>query len=474
MYRIELAPGEVTVFRTIEELATGVRNGVITSKARIYHAASEKWLPIEFHPHYKKALELLSGGAEAATSKPAERPKNEALTFLGTPVAAVTPIPSLPAPAPVVAATPASVAPVTPVPVEPASPPPVAAAPSAPSPTSLTPTASHSVTAAPVAAHPAAPATIPAHQCQAPEVRPPAAAHRVAIEAESQERERRRKAVELEHADEDDAAEQAALDAVEARWRAALEGPVEPQALVAAQAAAARVPAAPALPAVSASPVLELPRITYPEIRPVEEPVSERASASSRTRRPLHLAGALLLLALGGYASATFLSPGRSGTGFSAASIMADRPTIPPAAPAAAAPVAAPAPAKVPSSAAAPPGALSRGASPVTGSAPKAGAATRPATPAAAPPASQPQAPLPPASSGFAPALEPRAIVTTPAKTPSAPQAGDSTTIAAPAIDMHVAAPLLPGAESLAVPPRQKGDSAMKKILRAVSGKPIP
>jgi hypothetical protein len=39
---------------------------------------------------------------------------------------------------------------------------------------------------------------------------------------------------------------------------------------------------------------------------------------------------------------------------------------------------------------------------------------------------------------------------------------------------MHVAAPLLPGAESLAVPPRQKGDSAMKKILRAVSGKPIP
>jgi len=57
MYRIEVKPGEETVFRTIDELATGIRNGFITPRARIYHAASQKWLPIEFHPHYKKALE---------------------------------------------------------------------------------------------------------------------------------------------------------------------------------------------------------------------------------------------------------------------------------------------------------------------------------------------------------------------------------------------------------------------------------
>ena len=57
MYRIELAPGEETVFRTLEELATAVHNGVVTPRARIYHTASQKWLPIEFHPHYKKALE---------------------------------------------------------------------------------------------------------------------------------------------------------------------------------------------------------------------------------------------------------------------------------------------------------------------------------------------------------------------------------------------------------------------------------
>ena len=58
MYRIELKPGEENVFRTIEELATGIRNGLVTPKARIYHNASQKWLPIEFHPHYKKALAM--------------------------------------------------------------------------------------------------------------------------------------------------------------------------------------------------------------------------------------------------------------------------------------------------------------------------------------------------------------------------------------------------------------------------------
>jgi len=57
MYRIELAPGEETVFRTIEELATAVRNGLVGPRSRIYHNASQKWLPIEFHPHYKKIIE---------------------------------------------------------------------------------------------------------------------------------------------------------------------------------------------------------------------------------------------------------------------------------------------------------------------------------------------------------------------------------------------------------------------------------
>jgi hypothetical protein len=79
MYRIEVAPGEETVFRTIEELAVGIRNGVVTPRSRIFHNASQKWLPIGLHPHYKKAMELPAASAAhppAPTSGPAaSRPK---------------------------------------------------------------------------------------------------------------------------------------------------------------------------------------------------------------------------------------------------------------------------------------------------------------------------------------------------------------------------------------------------------------
>src|SRR5512132_3561092 len=103
MYRIELAPGEETVFRTIEELAVAVRNGLVTPRCRIYHNATQKWLPIELHPHYKQALALpASRVAEAVANKTGHPPKIETLTF-AVPVA--TPVP---APAP---AEPAAVAP---------------------------------------------------------------------------------------------------------------------------------------------------------------------------------------------------------------------------------------------------------------------------------------------------------------------------------------------------------------------------
>jgi hypothetical protein len=58
MYRIELSPGEETVFRSIEELAVAVKRGVVTPRARIWHNASSRWLPIQFHPHYKAALSM--------------------------------------------------------------------------------------------------------------------------------------------------------------------------------------------------------------------------------------------------------------------------------------------------------------------------------------------------------------------------------------------------------------------------------
>jgi hypothetical protein len=83
MYRIEVAPGEETVFRSIEELAVGIRNGVVTQRSRIYHNASQKWLPIGLHPHYKKALEMPAASAShprtptPAPTPPRSKPKVE-------------------------------------------------------------------------------------------------------------------------------------------------------------------------------------------------------------------------------------------------------------------------------------------------------------------------------------------------------------------------------------------------------------
>jgi hypothetical protein len=73
MYRIELSPGEETVFRSIEELAVAIKRGVVTPRARIFHNASSKWLPVQFHPHYKAALSMELSPA-ALVAGPQSRP----------------------------------------------------------------------------------------------------------------------------------------------------------------------------------------------------------------------------------------------------------------------------------------------------------------------------------------------------------------------------------------------------------------
>jgi hypothetical protein len=73
MYRIELSPGEETVFRSIEELAVALKRGVVSSRARVWHNATSKWLPIQFHPHYKIALTLPLSQA-ALVAGPQARP----------------------------------------------------------------------------------------------------------------------------------------------------------------------------------------------------------------------------------------------------------------------------------------------------------------------------------------------------------------------------------------------------------------
>src|SRR5215210_8457785 len=70
MYRIELSPGEETAFRSIEELAVAIRRKVVTSRARIYHNATSKWLPIQFHPHYKIACSMPLTQADLVAGPP--------------------------------------------------------------------------------------------------------------------------------------------------------------------------------------------------------------------------------------------------------------------------------------------------------------------------------------------------------------------------------------------------------------------
>jgi hypothetical protein len=70
MYRIELSPGEETAFRSIEELAVAIRRKVVTSRARIYHNATSRWLPIQFHPHYKIALSMPLTQADLVAGPP--------------------------------------------------------------------------------------------------------------------------------------------------------------------------------------------------------------------------------------------------------------------------------------------------------------------------------------------------------------------------------------------------------------------
>jgi hypothetical protein len=92
MYRIELSPGEEAAFRTIEELAVAIRRGIVTPRARVWHNASGKWLPINVHPHYKAAAAMQLTPADLVAGAPV---KPLELLSLG---AAMEPAPAPPPP----------------------------------------------------------------------------------------------------------------------------------------------------------------------------------------------------------------------------------------------------------------------------------------------------------------------------------------------------------------------------------------
>jgi hypothetical protein len=402
MYRIELAPGEVTVFRTIDELATGVRNGVITARARIFHNATQKWLPVEFHPHYKLALELLAGRTiEVPSQKAVDGPRFDNIvtpTVSSQPSVAPGNLPYIALDEPSAAKEPAAKEP--------------AASPFAP----------------PWASPPAA---VP------PPVPPPDAPPLRSSQAASAYASLSRTTVDDSSPSDPPIHERSPLDLASSRPEMAYGST---SYAVASVAAAEDEPETAARPDIVASPVLDLPKISYPEFTPAEEPVAERASTSTGSRRSLHLASAIVVLVAGAYAARSAYAPAAD----SPVAAVAERPVLPHAGPGArvgGSIRAAVAPARVP---------------------------TPPSRTDAAPAKSVPPRPsAPPASSGFAPALQARAIVSTPAPAASTPTADSTAAIEPVPAELDMSLPAPTSAESL-VTPRQRGDSAMKRILRAV------
>ena len=53
MYRIRLASGEEAAYKTIEELALAVQSGLLGGGASIFHSKTDRWLPVDQHPHLK-------------------------------------------------------------------------------------------------------------------------------------------------------------------------------------------------------------------------------------------------------------------------------------------------------------------------------------------------------------------------------------------------------------------------------------
>src|SRR5690348_12381812 len=106
MYRIELAPGEEAIFKSMDEMVTGIRGGLIKDDARIWHKSTEKWLPIEFHPHYKLAKEKVATGVMPAIQMPSLRLDPKQTAKPAASAAAQAPASASPAAASAAAATP--------------------------------------------------------------------------------------------------------------------------------------------------------------------------------------------------------------------------------------------------------------------------------------------------------------------------------------------------------------------------------
>jgi hypothetical protein len=54
MYLVDLGFGKETLFRSSNELADAIRQGIVGDQCRIYHRARATWIPITVHPEYRR------------------------------------------------------------------------------------------------------------------------------------------------------------------------------------------------------------------------------------------------------------------------------------------------------------------------------------------------------------------------------------------------------------------------------------
>ena len=55
MFLVEPEPGQRCHYSTARALGQAIRRGQLGPQARIFHQASDRWLPITVHPEYRKA-----------------------------------------------------------------------------------------------------------------------------------------------------------------------------------------------------------------------------------------------------------------------------------------------------------------------------------------------------------------------------------------------------------------------------------
>src|ERR1700682_4516654 len=97
MYRIRMCTGDEAHFAALEEFCAGVRAGIVSPDALIYHARAEKWIPVNVHPHYKLAFENGHRNSNGHPPTPSAPPADQAQSSNGNGHAAEPAKPASPA-----------------------------------------------------------------------------------------------------------------------------------------------------------------------------------------------------------------------------------------------------------------------------------------------------------------------------------------------------------------------------------------